>query len=129
MPARKIISTKAAPAAVGPYSQAIRAGGFVFVSGQLPLDPQTGGIASGGIEAQTRQSLENVKAILAATGITLENVVKTTVFLKDMRHFAAMNQVYLQYFSSGAPARSCVEVSNLPKDALVEIEAIAVAAK
>ena len=128
MPAKKVISTEAAPGAVGPYSQAIQAGGFVFVSGQMPLDPQSGCIVSGGIEAQTRQSLENVKAILSSNGVPLADVVKTTVFLKDMRHFAAMNQVYQQYFSSGAPARSCIEVANLPKYALVEIESIAIAA-
>ncbi len=125
MSVRKVISTDKAPKAIGPYSQAIAVGDFLFVSGQLPLNPQTGDIVAGDIEAQTRQSIENTKSILASVGTSLSNVVKTTVFLKDMSHFPQMNVVYAQYFSSNAPARSCVEVSRLPKDALLEIESIA----
>lgn len=120
-----VISTAAAPAAIGPYSQGIRVGDLVFTSGQLPLDPATGTFPEG-IEAQTRQSLTNVKAILSQAGIGMDQVVKTTVFLKDMDDFAAMNQVYAQFFSEGSyPARSAVEVARLPKDARIEIEAIA----
>lgn len=120
-----IITTQNAPAAIGPYSQAVRAGGFLFVSGQLPLDPQTGAMAEGGVQAQTRQSLENLKAILTAGGAALAGVVKTTVFLADMNDFAAMNEIYAAYFPSSCPARAAVQVARLPKDALVEIEAIA----
>lgn len=124
---KKKIETGAAPAAIGPYSQGIAAGGFVFTSGQLPLNPETGEFAPGGIAGQTGQSLLNVKAVLEKAGSSLENVVKTTVFLSDMNDFAAMNEVYAQFFSSGAlPARSAVQAARLPKDALVEIEAIAV---
>ncbi|MBI2836522.1 MAG: RidA family protein [Chloroflexi bacterium] len=123
---RQIISSDAAPKAVGPYSQAIRAGNFLFVSGQLALDPKTGNMVEDSIEAQTRQSIENIKAILSTVGASLADVVKTTVFLKDMGHFAAMNAVYQQYFGSGAPARSTVEVARLPRDGLVEIEAVAI---
>ncbi len=122
---KQVISTSAAPGAIGPYSQAIKANGFVFVSGQLPIDPATGQFAAGGVAAQTQQSLENVKAILAQAGCTLENVVKTTVFLKDMNDFAAVNDMYGRYFTAACPARACFEVARLPKDALVEIEAIA----
>ncbi|MBR3503083.1 MAG: RidA family protein [Clostridia bacterium] len=124
---KNIISTKDAPAAIGPYSQGIAAGGMVFTSGQLGLDPATGDFAPGGIEAQTRQSLTNVKAVLEAAGADLGKVVKTTVFLKDMNDFAAMNKVYAEFFGEGGcPARSAVEVARLPKGGLVEIEAIAV---
>jgi len=122
---RKVISTDKAPGAIGPYSQAIAVGDFLFVSGQLPLNPQTGNIVAGDIEVQTRQSIENIKSILSSIGTSLSNVVKTTVFLKDMSHFPRMNAVYQQYFGADAPARSCVEVSRLPKDALIEIESIA----
>ena len=124
---KTIVSTKNAPAAIGPYSQGIAAGSMVFTSGQLGLDPATGDFAPGGIEAQTRQSLTNVKAVLEAAGSGLDKVVKTTVFLKDMNDFAAMNKVYAEFFSEGGcPARSAVEVARLPKDGLVEIEAVAI---
>ncbi len=124
--ARKIISTDTAPKAVGPYSQAIAAGNFLFVSGQLPLHPQSGEIVGNDITAQTRQSMENIKAVLAAAGASLADVVKTTVFLQNMGDFTRMNEVYQQYFGDGAPARSTVEVAKLPRNALVEIESIAV---
>lgn len=123
---KEIISTQAAPAAIGPYSQGVGAGGIVITSGQIPLDPATGNFVEGGVAEQTRQSLLNVQAILAAAGLTLENVVKTTVFLKDMNDFAAMNEVYATFFPSNPPARSAVQVGKLPRDAMVEIEAIAV---
>lgn len=119
------IATTQAPAAIGPYSQAIEAGGLVFVSGQLPINPATGEFAQGGIKELTRQSLENMKAILATAGRTLDNVVKTTVFLADMADFAEMNEVYAEYFQAPFPARSAVAVKNLPKGARVEIECIA----
>ena len=124
--AKEVISTEAAPKAVGPYSQAIKAGNFLFISGQLALNPKTGEIVSGGIEAQTKQSIENIKSILASAGASLRDVVKTTVFLKDMGQFAQMNKVYQEYFGAGAPARSTVEVAKLPRDGLVEIESIAI---
>ena len=125
---KTVLSTDKAPAAIGPYSQGISAkpGTITITSGQLPIDPATGAFAEGGIAGQTRQSLENVKAVLAAAGFEMSDVIKTTVFLKDMNDFAAMNEVYATYFASEAPARSAVEVARLPKDALVEIEAIAV---
>jgi 2-iminobutanoate/2-iminopropanoate deaminase len=119
------INTEKAPAAIGPYSQAIEANGFVFASGQLPIDPATGAFPAGGIKEQTRQSILNAQAILAAAGLSLSNVVKTTVFLADMGDFAAMNEVYASFFTSPFPARSAVAVKTLPKDALVEIECIA----
>lgn len=119
------IKTDKAPGAIGPYSQGIQAGNLVITSGQLPLDPATGAFPEG-IEAQTRQSLENCKAILAAAGLTMDHVIKTTVFLKDMNDFAAMNGVYATFFTGDCPARSAVEVARLPKDAMVEIECIAV---
>ena len=122
---KRIIATEAAPAAIGPYSQGIAAGSLVFTSGQIPLDPATGAFPAT-IEEQTRQSLENCKAVLAAAGATMENVIKTTVFLSDMNNFAAMNGVYATFFAGACPARSAVEVARLPKDALVEIECIAV---
>lgn len=122
----KSISTSNAPAAIGPYSQAVDSGaGLVFLSGQLPLDPATGAFPEGGIQAQTRQSLRNVQAILEAAGLSLANVVKTTVFLADMGDFAAMNEVYASFFAEPFPARSAVAVKALPKGALVEIECIA----
>ena len=122
----KAIQTEQAPAAIGPYSQAIDSGaGLVFVSGQLPIDPATGAFPEGGIREQTRQSLSNARAILEAAGIGLQQVVKTTVFLADMADFAAMNEVYAQFFSAPFPARSAVAVKTLPKGALVEIECIA----
>ncbi len=122
---KTVISTTNAPAAIGPYSQGIQACNLVITSGQLPVDPATGAFAEGGIAGQTRQSLLNVQAILAEAGLTMENIIKTTVFLKDMNDFAAMNEVYASFFPGNPPARSAVEVARLPKDALVEIEAIA----
>ena len=123
---KQIIATNAAPAAIGPYSQGIDGGSVVITSGQLPIDPATGAFAEGGIAGQTRQSLKNVQAILAQAGLGMENIIKTTVFLKDMNDFAAMNEAYAEFFPAEPPARSAVEVARLPKDALVEIEAIAV---
>jgi 2-iminobutanoate/2-iminopropanoate deaminase len=122
---KKAIATTAAPGAIGPYSQAIDAGAFVYASGQLPINPETGEMPEG-ITAQTAQSLANVKAILAEAGLSLANVVKTTVFLADMGDFAAMNSVYAENFAAPYPARSAVAVKTLPKNALVEIEVIAV---
>ena len=122
---KKQINTAAAPAAIGPYSQAIEANGMVFVSGQLPIDPTTGAFAEGGIKELTRQSLTNMKAILAEAGLTMANVVKTTVFLADMADFAEMNEVYASFFEGVCPARSAVAVKTLPKEARVEIECIA----
>ena len=122
---KKVISTTAAPGAIGPYSQAIDAGSMVFASGQIPLNPETGEIPEG-ITAQPTQSLANVKAILAAAGLTVDNVVKTTVFLADMNDFAAMNEVYAATFTEPFPARSAVAVKTLPKNVLVEIEVIAI---
>ena len=122
---KNIINTAKAPAAIGPYSQAIDLGTLVITSGQLPIDPATGAFPEG-IKEQTRQSLTNVKAILEAAGLSMDAVVKTTVFLSDMNNFGAMNEVYATFFSEGSyPARSAVEVARLPKDALVEIEVIA----
>ncbi len=122
---KKVVHSKCAPAAIGPYSQAIKSNGFLFVSGQIPINPESGEIVEGGVDVQTRQSLENLKAILNDAGIGFENVVKTTVFLKNINDFVAMNTVYANYFKEQCPARACVEVSNLPKGALVEIELIA----
>lgn len=119
------IHTDNAPKALGPYSQAIRANGMVFVSGQLALDPATGELVPGGIQAQTKQSLDNARAILAQVGLTMDNVVKTTVLLADIQDFAAMNEVYATYFTQTPPARSAFQVANLPKGGLVEIELIA----
>ena len=124
---KKVISTTAAPKAIGPYSQAIEAGGMIFLSGQLPIDPATGTMPEG-IEAQTRQSFANIKAILAEAGCTVDHIVKTTVYLADMSLFAPMNEVYAQQFSGAFPARSALAVKELPKQALVEIEVIAVKA-
>lgn len=122
----KPIQTEKAPAAIGPYSQAIDSGaGIVFVSGQLPIDPATGAFPEGGVKEQTRQSLTNAKAILEAAGLSLANVVKTTVFLADMGDFGGMNEVYAEFFKAPFPARSAVAVKTLPKGALVEIECIA----
>lgn len=120
------ISTTSAPAAIGPYSQAVEAGGTVYVSGQLPIDPATGAFAEGGIKELTRQSLTNMKAILTEAGLDMGDVVKTTVFLADMADFAEMNEVYSQFFSAPFPARSAVAVKTLPKGARVEIECVAV---
>ena len=123
---KEIISTPNAPAAIGPYSQAVRAGSLLFVSGQIPLDPASGQLVENTIQAQAARSLENLKAILTQAGGTLDNVVKTIVFLKDMEDFVEMNRVYKTYFPENCPARSAVQVARLPKDVLVEIEAIAV---
>ena len=124
---KTIVSTKKAPAAIGPYSQGIAIDGLVFTSGQLGLDPATGDFAPGGVEAQTRQSLTNIKAVLEEAGTGMDKIIKTTVFLKDMNDFTAMNAVYAEFFGEGGcPARSAVQVAKLPKDGLVEIEAIAV---
>ena len=121
----KVISTKKAPSAIGPYSQAIQVGNLVYTSGQIPIDPATGMIVEGGIQAQTRQSLLNVKAILEEAGLTMGHVVKTTVFMADMNDFADMNAVYAEFFAEPFPARSAVAVKTLPKGALVEIEVVA----
>ena len=123
---KQAISTPNAPAAIGPYSQAIEANGIVFVSGQLPINPATGQFAEGGIGELTRQSLTNIRNILAEAGLTMDNAVKTSVFLADMADFAGMNAVYAEFFPGTAPARSAVAVKTLPKDARVEIECIAV---
>lgn len=122
---KKVISTSKAPAAIGPYSQAIQVGNLVFASGQIPIDPATGSFVAGGVKEQARQSLNNVKAILDEAGLTLDNVVKTTVFLADMNDFADVNAVYAEFFAEPYPARSAVAVKTLPKGALVEIEVIA----
>ena len=122
---RQRIQTENAPAAIGPYSQAIKANGFVFVSGQIPIDPQTGEFVSGGIAEQTARVLKNLTAVLEAAGSSLERVVKTTVFLADMKEFAGMNEVYKDFFPSPPPARSTVAAAGLPRDARVEIEAVA----
>jgi 2-iminobutanoate/2-iminopropanoate deaminase len=122
---KKAVLTKAAPEPIGPYSQAIHVGGFVFCSGQIPLDPATGQVPVTDIEGQTRRVLDNLKAVLEAAGASLGNVVKTTIFLKNMSDFPKVNQVYASYFRELPPARSTVEVSRLPRDVLVEIEATA----
>src|SRR5258708_27267758 len=124
---KKIISTTDAPAAVGPYSQAIRAGDLVFCSGQIPLDPKSGKIVEGDISVQTRRVLDNITAVLKAEGLTFENIVKTTIFLVDLADFQTVNEIYGSYFKQTPPARSTVQVPALPKGARVEIEAIAVA--
>lgn len=122
---KEIISAPNAPKAAGPYSTAVRQNGMVFLSGQIPLDPQTGQLVTGSIEEQTARVLENLKAVLEAAGLSFQDVVKTTVFLKDMGNFARMNETYGKYFGSNPPARSTVEVARLPRDVQVEIEAIA----
>lgn len=124
---KTVIQTQQAPAAIGPYSQGISASGTLcFVSGQLPVDPETGVLVEGGIAAQTHQSLKNIQAVLAAAGMDLSNVVKTTVFLADIEDFGAMNEVYARYFTGDCPARAAFQVAALPKGAQVEIEAVAV---
>lgn len=122
---KKIIATEKAPGAIGPYSQAVRMGNMILVSGQLPIDPATGAFAGDDIVSQTRQSLTNIRAILESEGLSMEHVIRTGVFLKDMNQFGDMNQVYGTFFEKDYPARAAVEVARLPKDALVEIEAIA----
>ena len=124
---REVIATPNAPQAIGPYSQAIRANGFVFVSGQIPLDPATGQIIGDGVAEQTGRVLANLEAVLKAAGSALDQVVRTTVYLKDMGEFAAMNEVYARFFPREAPARATVEVARLPKDVRVEIDAVALA--
>lgn len=124
---KKVLATTNAPAAIGPYSQAIHAGNVVFVSGQLPIDPATGAFAGDDIVAQTRQSLTNIKSILESDGLTMADVVKTTVLLQNIGDFAAMNEVYATFFEGDCPARAAFEVAALPKGALVEIEAVAYA--
>ena len=122
---KKAINTEKAPKAIGPYSQAIQVGNLVYTSGQLPIDPTTGAFPEGGIKEQTRQSLSNIQAILEEAGLTMSNVVKTTVFLADMNDFADMNAIYAEFFTQPYPARSAVAVKTLPKNALVEIEVVA----
>ena len=122
---KEVISTKQAPAAIGPYSQAIRVGNLVYTSGQIPIDPATGVFVEGGIKEQTRQSLTNVKAILEKVGLSMSNVIKTMVFMADMSDFADMNVVYAEFFTEPFPARSAVAVKSLPKGALVEVEVVA----
>ena len=122
----EIISTELAPKALGPYSQAIRAGGFIFCSGQIPIDPAAGAVVATTAEDQTRQAITNLRNVLEAAGSGLDKVVKTTVFISDMNNFAALNAVYAELFGDAKPARSCVEVARLPKDVMVEIEAVAV---
>ncbi len=117
------ISTNKAPAAIGPYSQAIKAGGFLFTSGQIPIDPATGNIPEG-VEAQAEQALTNVKNLIEAAGASIDNVIKTTVFIKNMDDFGKINEIYAKYFTEPYPARSCVEVARLPKDVLLEVETI-----
>jgi 2-iminobutanoate/2-iminopropanoate deaminase len=122
----QVIHTDKAPKAIGPYSQAVKAGNMLFVSGQVPFVPETMEIVEGDVKAQTAQSLKNVQAILAEAGLDFSHVVKSTVFIKDMNEFAAINEVYAEYFGENKPARACVEVARLPKDVKVEIEVIAV---
>ena len=123
---KQIIQTNNAPQAIGPYSQAVMANGTLYVSGQIPVVPATGAIVSDTVEEQTRQVLENVKAVVDAAGLTLNDVVKTSVFIKNMDDFAVINGIYSEYFKENCPARACVEVARLPKDVLIEMEAIAV---
>jgi len=124
---KTIIASEKAPKAVGPYSQAVRVGNLIFLSGQIPLDPLSGHLVEGGIQQQTERVLENIRAVLEAAGLAFENVVKTTVYLKSLTEFVPMNEVYARYFPSDSPARSTVEVARLPRDVSVEIDAIAVA--
>ena len=124
---KQIIQTNNAPQAIGPYSQAVMANGTLYVSGQIPVVPATGAIISDKVEDQAHQVMENVKAVVEAAGFTLDNVVKTTVFIKNMDDFAVINGIYSEYFKENCPARACVEVARLPKDVLIEMEAIAVA--
>lgn len=122
---KEIIATEKAPAAIGPYSQAVKVGNLLFTSGMIPIDPATNTLVEGGIEVQAERALENVKALLEASGTSLDKVVKTVVFIKDMNDFAKVNEIYSKYFTENFPARSCVEVARLPKDVLIEMEAIA----
>lgn len=122
---KKIISTPKAPAAIGPYSQAIEVNGLVFTSGVIPIDPATGELVSGSIEVQAEQAIKNLSILLEEAGTSTDKTIKTTVFIKDMNDFAKVNEIYAKYFTTNFPARSCVEVARLPKDVLIEIEAIA----
>ena len=122
---KEIIATEKAPAAIGQYSQAVKVGNLLFTSGMIPIDPATNTLVEGGIEVQAERALENVKALLEASGTSLDKVVKTVVFIKDMNDFAKVNEIYAKYFTENFPARSCVEVARLPKDVLIEMEAIA----
>jgi 2-iminobutanoate/2-iminopropanoate deaminase len=122
---KEVVHTDRGPKPIGPYSQAVKASGFIYLSGQVALDPKTGDLIGSDIRQQTERTLENVKGVLEAAGTNLHHVVKTTVFLKDMNDFAAMNEIYARYFTAAPPARSTVQVSRLPKDALLEIEVIA----
>ena len=122
---KEIIATEKAPAAIGPYSQAVKVGNLLFTSGMIPIDPATNTLVEGGIEVQAERALENVKALLEESGTSLDKVVKTVVFIKDMNDFAKVNEIYAKYFTENFPARSCVEVARLPKDVLIEMEAIA----
>ncbi len=123
---KKVISTDKAPAAIGPYSQAIDTGVFIYTSGQIPVDPTSGLVVQGGIEVQTKQVFENLRNVLEAAGSGLDQIVKTTVFLKDMGDFAKVNEIYATYFTTPYPARSCVEVAALPKGVLIEVEAVSI---
>jgi len=125
MKERTIISSNKIPAAIGPYSPAVKVGGILFISGQLPMDPKTGNIVGGNVQKQTKQILENLKTLLELYSFTLRNIVKTTVFLKDMNDFANFNRIYAEYFKERFPARSCIEVACLPKNVAIEIDAIA----
>lgn len=122
---KKIISTDKAPSAIGPYSQAVWAGDFLFASGQVPIDPATGNLISQDVQEQAHQALKNVRSILETAGLTMDNVIKATVFIKNMDDFGKINEIYAQYFSTPYPARSCVEVARLPRDVQVEVEVIA----
>jgi 2-iminobutanoate/2-iminopropanoate deaminase len=122
---KQVVVTENAPKAIGPYSAGVKVGNFVYTAGQLGIDPASGAFVEGGVEAETRQALQNLRAVLEAAGSCLENVIKTTVFLRDMNDFAAMNGVYAQFFTENFPARSAVQVARLPRDAAVEIEAVA----
>lgn len=122
---KQIIATDKAPQAIGPYSQAVRTGNLIFTSGMIPIDPATNTLVEGGIEVQAKQAIGNLKALLEASGSSLSKVVKTVVFIKDMNDFAKVNEVYATFFTDAYPARSCVEVARLPKDVLIEIEAVA----
>ena len=122
----EIVSTTKAPAAIGPYSQAVKCGNMIYTSGAIPIDPASGDVVPGGAAEQAEQALKNLSEVLLASGAKLSDVIKTTVFIKDMNHFAAINEVYKKYFTDNFPARSCVEVARLPKDVLVEIECVAV---
>ena len=125
---KRVIETDLAPAAIGPYSQAIEANGFLFTSGVIPIIPATGELAEGGIEAQAEQALSNLAALIKASGADIENVVKTVVYIKNMDDFTKVNEIYSRYFQKECPARSCVEVARLPKDVLIEIEAVVILA-